>query len=128
MADSAAFVGLFLWHADGTFAEVRVDRVDRASGLPPGQAFSAGADDIVARRLSELGDYTIEPITVEPFATVVDGVLFGWEVEQYEDGTYFIGVRPGELHRLLRAEPWDGLGTTPERCRRAVDPGGLASG
>lgn len=107
VADSAAFVGLFLWHADGTFAEVRVDRVDRASGLPPGQAFSAGADDLVARRLSELGDYTIEPITVEPFTTVVDGVVFGWEVDQYDDGTYFIGIRPGDF--IVYYEPWDGL-------------------
>lgn len=105
--DPAAFVGLFLWNPDGTFAEVRVDRVDRASDVPPGQASSAGADDIVASRLRELGDYTIEPITVEPFTTVVDGVVFGWEVDQYDDGTYFIGVRPGDF--IVYYEPWDGL-------------------
>lgn len=105
--DAAAFVGLYLWNADGTFDEVRVDRVDRANGLPPGQAFSAGADDIVARRLTELGDYTIEPITVEPFLTDVDGVTFGWEVEQYDDGTWYISIRPGDF--IVYYEPWDGL-------------------
>lgn len=105
--EAAGFVGLYLWNADGSFAEVRVDRVDRASGLPPGQAFPADADDIVTRRLSELGDYTIEPIAVEPFLTVVDGVTFGWEVDQYDDGTYFIGIRPGDF--IVYYEPWDGL-------------------
>lgn len=105
--DPAAFVGLYLWNADGTFAEVRVDRVDRAGDVPPGQAFPADADDIVTRRLGELGDYTIEPITVEPFLTVVDGVTFGWEVDQYDDGRYVIGIRPGDF--VVYYEPWDGL-------------------
>ncbi|HVK27956.1 MAG TPA: hypothetical protein VM575_06430 [Nocardioides sp.] len=101
------FVGLFLWNPDGSFAEVRVDRVRRPRGLPPGQAGSAGADDLVAKRLRELGGYTLEPITVEPFLTVVDGVAFGWEVEQYEDGTWFIGICPGDF--IVYYEPWDGL-------------------
>ncbi len=107
--EAAGFVGLFLWNADGTFAEIRVDRVGRAQGVPPGQATSAGADDLVAKRLRELGDYELEPITVEPFTQVVDGVTFGWEVGRYEeDGTYYIGVRPGDF--IVYYEPWDGLG------------------
>ncbi|WP_182378808.1 hypothetical protein [Nocardioides sp. WS12] len=105
--EAAGFVGLFLWHPDGTFAEVRVDRVERAEGVPPGQAMGGGADDLVAKRLSELGNYKLEPIVVEPFTTVVDGVTFGWEVDRYEDGTYFIGIRPGDF--IVYYEPWDGL-------------------
>ncbi|HWJ09481.1 MAG TPA: hypothetical protein VNS46_08910 [Nocardioides sp.] len=105
--EAAGFVGLFLWNADGTFAEVRVDRVARPAGVPPGQAFAAAADDLVDRRLGELGDYTIEPISVEPFTRVVDGVTFGWELERYEDGTYYIGIRPGDF--IVYYEPWDGL-------------------
>jgi hypothetical protein len=105
--EPSGFVGLFLWNADGSFDEVRVDRVDRAPGLPPGQASSAGADDLVAERLRQLGKYQLEPISVEPFLAVVDGVTFGWEVDQYDDGTYFIGIRPGDF--IVYHEPWDGL-------------------
>jgi hypothetical protein len=32
--EASAYVGLFLWKADGTFDEVRVDRVTRPEGLP----------------------------------------------------------------------------------------------
>lgn len=100
-------MGLYLWNADGAFAEVRVDTVGRAEGLPPGQASSAGADDLVERRLGELGDYEIEPIVVEPFTTTVDGVIFGWKVDSYDDGTYWIGILPGDF--IAYYAPWDGL-------------------
>ncbi|TWH01394.1 hypothetical protein L615_001900000750 [Nocardioides sp. J9] len=106
--EPAGYVGLFLWNADGSFDEVLVDRVGRAAGVPPGQASSAGADDLVAERLRQLGTYELEPITVEPFLTVVDGVTFGWEVDQYDDGTYYIGIRPGDF--IVYYEPWDGSG------------------
>ncbi len=102
------FVGLFLWEADGTFAEVRVDRVERDDALPPGQALSAGADDLVEARLAELGDYVLEPVEVAPFTTDVDGVTFGWQVGRYDDGTYFVGITPGDF--IVYYAPWDGLG------------------
>jgi hypothetical protein len=104
----AAFVGLFLWNADGTFDEVRVDAVDRAGALPPGQAGPAGSEGLVAARLAELGDYVLEPIEVEPFTQEVDGVTFGWNVDTYDDGTYFINIVPGDF--IAYYAPWDGLG------------------
>lgn len=104
---ASGFVGLFLWEADGSFDEVRVDPVARQDDVPPGQAASAGADDLVAERLRQLGDYTLEPITVEPFTTEVDGVTFGWEVGQYDDGTWFITIAPGDF--ISYYEPFDGL-------------------
>ena len=106
-APGSAYVGLFLWHADGSFSEVRVAQVARPDGVPPGQAVSAGADEVVAKRLAELGDYELEPITVEPFTREVEGVTFGWNVEQYEDGRWFINIEPGDF--IAYYEPWDGL-------------------
>jgi hypothetical protein len=104
----SAYVGVFLWNADGTFDEVRVDTLDRPDTLPPGQAGQAGAEDLVDTRLAELGDYVLEPIEVEPFTLDVDGVTFGWKVDKYDDGTYFINIVPGDF--IAYYEPWDGLG------------------
>lgn len=100
------YVGLFLWRPDGEFDEVRVDAVPRAEGVPPGQAASADADELVAARLAELGNYVLEPIRVAPFTTEVDGVTFGWEVEDYE-GELSIVITPGDF--ISYSEPWDGL-------------------
>ena len=105
-ASGAAYVGLFLWNADGTFAEVKVDVAVRAEGVPPGQATSAGADQVVASRLAELGKYVLEPIDVAPFAVEVDGVTFGWVGEDFE-GTYSLHIEPGDF--IAYYEPWDGL-------------------
>ncbi len=104
--EATGFVGLFLWHADGTFDELQVEPVNRAGDLPPGQAFSAGADDLVDKYLRQLGEYTMEPITVEPFTADVDGVMFGWEIGQYPDGQYYVGIRPGDF--VVYYAPWDG--------------------
>lgn len=102
----SAYVAVFLWKADGTFDQVRVDEVARPAGLPPGQASSAGADEIVAARLAELGKYVLEPIEVEPFTRKVDGVTFGWAVTKFE-GDYSINIEPGDF--IAYYEPWDGL-------------------
>lgn len=103
----SAYVGLFLWKPDGTFDEVRVDEVPRPEGLPPGQAGPADAQDLVDARLAELGDYVLEPVEVEPFTEKVDGVKFGWKVGRYDDGSYFVGIRPGDF--IVYYAPWDGL-------------------
>ncbi|ADB31353.1 hypothetical protein Kfla_2277 [Kribbella flavida DSM 17836] len=102
----SAYVGVFLWKADGTFDEVRVDEVVRPAGLPPGQAAPADADQLVAARLAQLGDYVLEPIEVEPFTKTVRGVTFGFAVTQFE-GMYSINVEPGDF--IAYYAPWDGL-------------------
>jgi hypothetical protein len=104
----AAYVGLFLWKADGTFDEVVVEEVSRPRGLPPGQAGRAGAKAIVDARLNALGDYVLEPVEVEPFTKKIDGVTFGWKVGQYDDGSYYINIEPGNF--IAYYAPWDGLG------------------
>ena len=105
-SDRSAYVGVFLWKADGTFHEVRVDEVGRSEAFPPGQAGPAGAADLVAARLAELGDYVLEPIEVEPFTQDVDGVTFGWKFDQYE-GTCSVNIEPGDF--IAYYEPWNGL-------------------
>lgn len=104
----SAYVGLFLWQADGTFDEVRVDEVSRPDGVPPGQAAPAGSRELVRARLAELGDYVLEPVEVEPFTEEVDGVTFGWKVGRYDDGSYYINIEPGDF--IAYYAPWDGLG------------------
>jgi hypothetical protein len=106
-AGDSSYVGLFLWKADGTFDEVRVDAVPRPKGLPPAQAAPAGATALVDARLDELGDYVLEPIKVEPFVTRVDGVTFGWKVRRFE-GVYDIYIEPGDF--IAYYAPWDGRG------------------
>jgi hypothetical protein len=101
----SAYVGLFLWHRDGTFARVEVTRVHRPRGLPIGQAAPAGRRSLIKARLAELGDYVLGPITVEPFTERVDGVTFGWKVGRYKS-TYFINVEPGDF--IAYYAPWDG--------------------
>jgi hypothetical protein len=105
--DGSAYVGLFLWNADGTYDDVKVDIATRPAGLPDGQAGSAAAQDLVDARLEELGDYVLEPIEVEPFTATVNGVTFGWKVGQYDDGTYYINISPGDF--ISYYEPFDGL-------------------
>lgn len=105
-SDTSAWVGLFLWKADGQFDEVRVSEIGRAPGLPPGQAGPADAGGLVRARLAELGEHVLEPITVEPFTTQVDGTEFGWKVDRYADGTYFINIEPGDF--ICYYAPWDG--------------------
>lgn len=103
----AGYVGLFLWNADGTFDEIKVDAVRRPDGVPPGQAVPADSGELVEKRLAELGDYRLEPVDVAPFTTEHDGETFGWQVGQYDDGTYFVNVEPGNF--IAYYEPWDGV-------------------
>ena len=101
------WVELFLWKADGTLDDVRVSPIARATNAPPGQAAPGDSGGLVQARLAELGEYTLEPIVVEPFTTKVDGTEFGWKVLRYEDGTYNINIEPGDF--ICYYAPWDGV-------------------
>jgi len=103
----SSYVGLFLWRADGTFDDARIDEVPRPDGPLPGQAAAADAQELVDARLDELGEYVLEPVEVEPFTTDIGGVTFGWKVGRYDDGSYYVSVEPGDF--IAYYEPWDGL-------------------
>lgn len=106
--EAVGYVGLFLWNADGTFSEVRVQRISKSKEAPPGQAMSGSADTVVKTMLAELGDYKLEPIKVEPFMQKVDGVDFGWKVGRYPNGgEYYVSIVPGDF--IVYYDPWDGL-------------------
>lgn len=95
-ARGTSYVGLFLWHADGTFDEVRADPAP------------SGSDGLVAERLAGLGDYVLEPIEVEPFLTKVGRTRFGWKVGRYPDGgEHYVSIVPGDF--MVYYAPWDGL-------------------
>jgi hypothetical protein len=89
-AGDSNFVGLFLWKADGTFDEVRVNVAPRPKGLPPGQTGPAGARALTDARLDKLGDYVLEPIEVEPFVTRSTA----WPLEAHS-----VRGRPQHQHR-----------------------------
>jgi hypothetical protein len=101
----SSYVGLFLWKADGTFDSVQAAAVRKPSDAPIGQAVPAGAQELVDAYLAQLGGYTLEPITVEPFTKRVDGVRFGWRASQY-DGSWSINIEPGDF--IAYYAPWDG--------------------
>ena len=101
-SDTSAWVGLFLWTAGGQFDEVRVSAAGRAPGLPPGQAAPADPGGLVQARLAELGKHVLEPITVEPFTTRVDGTEFGWKAEPLHRRHVRHQHRARRLHLLLR--------------------------
>ncbi|GAA2485346.1 hypothetical protein [Terrabacter carboxydivorans] len=103
--DGRAWVGLFLWKPDGVFDEVRVSRIARGVGVPPGQATPGNGDGTLQAHLALLGAYTLEPITVQPFTETVDGAEFGWKVNHC-DGMYTINIEPGDF--ICYYEPWDG--------------------
>ena len=56
--------------------------------------------------MAQLGDYRLEPITVEPFTRKVDGVTFGWLLNDV-GGEYAINIEPGDFIQYYA--PWDGL-------------------
>ncbi len=106
---TTGFVGLFLWNADGTFDEVRVDPVAKGDGAAGASRERSGgrsgrATTARTRRLHPRADHR------GAFTTVVDGVTFGWEVGRYDEadgGGYYIGIRPGDF--IVYYAPWDGL-------------------
>lgn len=101
-----SYIGLFLWNADGTFDRAEVTPVDRPRGVPPGMAGKSGPDEQVRDTLASLGDFTLEPIAVEPFLVEKQGTEFGWKAGHYDDGTAYLNIEPGNF--ICYYAPWDG--------------------
>jgi hypothetical protein len=119
-SDTSAWVGLFLWKADGQFDEVRVSAVGRAPGLPPGQAAPADSDRLVQARLAELGKHVLEPITVEPTAQSSDGRSTATPTARTSSAsspaTSSATTRPGTVTTTTP----DSTSPQPHLCREAV--------
>jgi hypothetical protein len=103
---TSSFVATFFWTSDGGFDSVDVTKVDRPDDIPPFQAVAAGPEHTVNRMILKLGDFTLEPIEVAPFAVDVDGVTFGFVPEEIDEDTVSIQIQPGNF--IAYYEPWDG--------------------
>lgn len=93
------FVALFLWKADGTFDEIDVDAFGPRELLAENDH-----QDALERRIARLGDFTIEPISVAPFAVESHGTTFGFVPSEFE-GRVSIELHPGNF--MAFTEPWD---------------------
>jgi hypothetical protein len=99
------YVATFLWHPNGEFDELRVDKVTRPAGYPPGQPVPARSEALIAH-LAALGQHTLQPITVAPFRATREGVEFGF-VPRDEDGVAIVDLQPGFV--IAYYEPFNGL-------------------
>lgn len=93
------FVALFLWKPDGSFDEIDVD----AFG-PREQLAENDHQDALERRIARLGEFTIEPISVAPFAVASHGTTFGFVPQEYE-GLVSVTLQPGDY--MAYTEPFD---------------------
>ncbi len=103
---TSSFIATFFWNSDGSFESVDVSEVDRPEGIPRAQAIPAGPEDALNRMILKLGDFTLEPIEVAPFALDTDGVTFGFVPEEIDEDTISIQIQPGNF--IAYYEPWDG--------------------
>lgn len=101
-----AFVGVFLWTADGEFSELRVDDAAAEPGRPPGNSRADAGGGILERRLAELGEFVLEPIEVAPFVASHEGIEFGFVPQEF-DGSVSVNLMPGDS--MAYYEPWDGF-------------------
>lgn len=93
------FVALFLWNADGTFDSIDVD------AFGPRELVSEDDhQDALERRISRLGDFTIEAISVAPFAVQSHGTTFGFVPQEFE-GSVSVNLQPGDY--MAYYEPWE---------------------
>ena len=93
------YVALFLWNADGTFDSVDID------SFGPRETFNeADHQDALERRVSRLGQFTIESVSVAPFSVESHGAVFGF-VPQETDGIVSVHLQPGDY--MVFSEPWD---------------------
>jgi len=101
---SSEFVAVFLWRADGTFDEIRIDDLGPRDDLADGVQEAA-----IEKRLDELGDYRIEPISVAPFAVQSYGLTFGFVPNVSPgaggDGEVWVSVQPGDY--MAYYAPWN---------------------
>lgn len=93
------FVALFLWTSDGSFDEIDVDAFGPRELLAENDH-----QDALERRIARLGEFTIEPISVAPFAVESHGTTFGFVPQEYE-GLVSITLLPGDY--MAYTEPFD---------------------
>lgn len=104
------FLALYIFDAAGNLLEARIDDLGtRESSILPGQKLEIEiADNLIEKRLKELGEYTFDNIEVAPFQIERYGTEFGLIVRapEEEDEEWYVTVEPGDY--MCFYPPWDG--------------------
>ncbi|MEU0538305.1 hypothetical protein ABZ319_00395 [Nocardia sp. NPDC005978] len=96
------FVALYLFDADGTFSEARIDEFG-----PRATMDNARRTALYKQRLRELGEVTFTRIEVAPFEHEAFGTVFGLIARpgDEEDDPWWVELHPGNC--MAFSEPWD---------------------
>lgn len=96
------FVALYLFDADGTFVEARIDEFGPRAGMDMDRRTA-----IYEQRLRELGEVTFTRIEVAPFEHEAFGTTFGLIARpgDEEDEPWWVELHPGNC--MAFSEPWD---------------------
>lgn len=93
------YVALFWWRADGEFDSIDVD------AFGPRELLSeTDIEDALERRIAQLGTFSIEEISVAPFAAESHGTTFGFVPQEFS-GHVSVNLQPGDY--MAFNDPWD---------------------
>lgn len=97
------FLAVYLFAADGTFEEARIDNLGPRSSLD-----KEAARQLRQSRIEELGAIHLGDIEVSPFSLERFGVTFGLVPQEPEDeeDNWWVTVEPGNYMAFY--PPWDG--------------------
>jgi hypothetical protein len=104
--DGCEYVAVFLWNADGSFREIRVDSLGPRLKLNEQEA-----ERVYRKRVAELGEIEPGDIEVAPFRVERLGVTFGFipnppHPDDGEDASWSIILHPGDYMAFY--PPWNG--------------------
>jgi hypothetical protein len=106
----AEYAAIFYWNADGSYNSIVVEDLG-----PREELDKATSDAAIAKLKAQLGNYTIEQISVAPFSEKHDGIDFGLVPYSGEDPAdlgmsdtdpAWVSVLPGDY--IAYYWPWDG--------------------
>jgi hypothetical protein len=103
-SDEHDYIALFLWTADGEFDRLLVDDLGATGEMSPDEELA-----LYERRVTQLGEFTVEAIEVAPFAVEAYGTVFGlvaYEPDEDAEGIAWVEYLPG--NPIAFCWPWDG--------------------
>jgi hypothetical protein len=98
------FIAVYLFDADGTLLEARIDDLGIRSEVD-----EDAAHELIERRVAELGALSYGDIEVQPFSVQRFGTTFGLiprPPEEEDDDHWSVEVNPGNYMAFF--EPWEG--------------------
>lgn len=99
--DGKEFIATFYWKADGSYDSMDVD------AFGPRDTIDRDVyDAIMARHISNLGDYELTEISVAPFSDTAFDTEMGF-IYTETDGYGWVNLLPGDY--IAFTPPWDGM-------------------